>query len=255
MSLVKPILGSKPFYTGQAPVLDFPYLGIGDFTNYANPTDIITNNGPIHASLRYGPALRFNGTSDFIALPIIMTSPPFTVIATVRPRILQTGTVFWLGDKDASNEYYAAYVFSDGTVAAFQRTAAGGIDQAITTATYAAGEEIQVAYVFESDNSRSVFLNGENKVTNTGANNAIASDRVSIGVTHDSSPSFWFDGEISSVRVYCRVLSDSEIKSFHDDPWRDYREENQIIQWAATQVTPTGVVPTQYYNQFLQGVA
>jgi hypothetical protein len=73
--------------------------------------------------------------------------------------------------------------------------------------------------VFESSTSRKVYVDGVLEATNTSTQTITALDRVSVGVTADSTPFGYCSGDIQNVRVYNRALPATEVATLSTRPW------------------------------------
>lgn len=88
-----------------------------------------------------------------------------------------------------------------------------------TTVSVTAGTWASAAAVFTSSSSRSVFLNGANKVTSTTASavNFSQLSRFYVGAYGLDNPLYHiFDGQIMNPTVWSVALTDEEILSLHE---------------------------------------
>ena len=124
------------------------------------------------------------------------------------------GNMIWLGDKDVGNEYWNMQVDADGTVFMNARTSAGS-QIARTTATWSNDTWHSAGGVAPSAASRSVLLDGANKVTNSTSRAPANADRTSIGRLGDSSPGTYFDSRFGELAIWNAALTDAEFVILH----------------------------------------
>lgn len=210
-------------YSPQANGLVFwaPLLG-------NNAVDFISGKvGTRSAALTRVPSAR-GQVFDFTASPLIYWTPtyrafPATVMAWVYPDAASNLMVpVTLGTTTASNGWTLA-LHGDiaGDPVRFYNDGAGNYSWATAGSGFVAGSWQHIAGVWAANNSRSVFVNGGNKGTNT---TSIATDqatinRLAIGATYFTAPSYHMDGKIMDVRIYRRALSDAEIAAYYRNPW------------------------------------
>lgn len=150
-------------------------------------------------------------TDYYQADTAIVSGPPFTVCAWINVDSLAAdGAVFWVGDKDATNDYFVLWVDTTGTVEWSARTG-GPTRTAGTSTSLSVNTWVHVAATAAAADDRAVFLDGGGKGTNTQSSTPSNLDRTAIGRYSDSSPSDYFDGEIAHVSVYDVVLADALI--------------------------------------------
>ncbi len=84
---------------------------------------------------------------------------------------------------------------------------------AATTASYSVNTWHHICGVFSAGNSRSVYMDGGSKVTNTTSITPFPSslDRFSVGVADDSSPTAYMSGRVAEAAVWELALSDEEV--------------------------------------------
>lgn len=159
-------------------------------------------------------ALLLNGTTQYAYKDstFSLTAAPLTFsfwakIATAA----DAGTVLCITDSVHDNDWFRANVNSAGTVGIdVNGSAFSGIS---TTATVTTGAWFHVVGVFASTTSRSIYLNGGNKRTDTtlAIPTALNLNRTALGVLARASITGYFKGQVSDVAIYNVALSDAEV--------------------------------------------
>jgi hypothetical protein len=103
------------------------------------------------------------------------------------------------------------YQRQTGNTVAFQSADGSGVNQASATTTIKAGEWYHAAGVLTSSSSRSAFLNGGGKATETSTRVPSGMNRSSIGVQDQATASTPFNGAIAEVAFWNVALTDQEI--------------------------------------------
>lgn len=159
-------------------------------------------------------ALDFNGTTQYLSqnsCPI--TAYPLTIAAWFNSdSTSNTRCITQAVGKNGSNGNQSLRM-SGNNLQANSNDGAGASQNAQTSAAFSAGVWNHGCAVFAANNSRSIYLNGGNKQTNTSTVNMIASpDRMNIAQQQSSTgTSLFFDGRIQEVGIWSVVLDDSEI--------------------------------------------
>lgn len=157
-------------------------------------------------SARYGA--KFDGTDDSVEKDENLISDfPFTMSAWVYG---SDGAIFFLVDKDVADKMFGYYINGAGpTLNIFARNTSTDIytGPAISTTQWN-----HVLVVFRSATDREIYLNGTSGGQDTSSVSFSANtDRWSIGRIGDSTPSTYFTGVISDVKLYSVDLTTSEI--------------------------------------------
>lgn len=135
----------------------------------------------------------------------VRTSYPLVVCGWVYRDTDVDGTVFWLGDKDASNEWIQMRVDAGTDLLECHAQGGGGAgEQAVSSSTLSTATWYHCCCVFASDTSRTAYLNGVAGTEDTTAEGTTAStwDRTALGRTADSSPGNNFDGKLAWFAVW-----------------------------------------------------
>jgi hypothetical protein len=162
----------------------------------------------------------FNGSSDYLTRGdrLSLSAYPFSFFAWFKGDTFATNNRTLVGVYEDGGSYTnlaKLAVKTDSTIelAVFD----GGFKTATTSATASTGAWQSAAAVFASNASRSVYVNGAGKVTNTTADTmSIATlSRFSVGAFTIGPPSEFFDGLIGYVGVYNVALSDGNVTSLN----------------------------------------
>ena len=158
-------------------------------------------------------SMDFNGTSAYIkygSSPDVDT--PFSVAMWFRQPSNSYG-LLWSNHLTARGD--GAHVinkFSGGTIAAETNDLASGWAGATTTATITSNIWQHTAGVFTSASSRSIYLNGGNKVTNTATRNPAAGRTAEmLGASDRSGLGGYFTGQLAHFARWNVALTDDEV--------------------------------------------
>ena len=162
-------------------------------------------------------AFLFDGTNDYIQLPVVQSGLPLTLGAWVK---ISTGVSFapiigiysstsgtdWrsIGTRNVNNTDYAA----------ISRTS-GGLIFTSPFATIGTGTWRLFVAVFRSATDREFYVDGASVGTSATSNAPTGLDRAAIGYNWDSSPSNFFNGRIDDARILNRVLTGTEISDWY----------------------------------------
>lgn len=162
-------------------------------------------------------ARAFNGSSQYLTRTATnFVAPPFSVaVWFYATSAAVQGTLWGYTDAAGFADRYVLDKNGDGTVSAIALDDfSGGI--AKTTATYTASTWRHAAGVFASTASRSVYLDGGNKVTNTDTRNPSSLDNMTIGAVLGPSATFYHGGRIAEVAIWSAALTDDEIAALYN---------------------------------------
>jgi len=196
-------------------------VGVWQFEGNALDSTTNGNNGTVtgatNTSGMIGGAYEFDGTGDYVLLPDLVDSYPFTMTVWFSINdISADGTVFSLND--ASN-YQIYYMLSHR---------ADDLDYTCRNETVIASARIYTVLgenkwhfatiVFKNDTYREAYLDGVWKQANTvdcGFYSGV--DQATIGLTRTSTPVGYFNGTIDEVMIYNRTLSADEISALYNE--------------------------------------
>lgn len=135
------------------------------------------------------------------------TGYPFTVFTLFKPTSLADNTLWWCGDKDASNNYWRCFLnATTGTISFGARNTT--LNNATTSNGATAGAWCRAVCVGISATSRRVMLNGGTVATNATSTTPNATDRWAIAMSRDSTPTEPFDGLICETVAWNVALTD-----------------------------------------------
>jgi hypothetical protein len=126
--------------------------------------------------------------------------------------VTDDGTLLWMGDKDAEDQYW--FIQVRGTVSGdpLDLNASDGGGQTITTTTgVSANTWHHVAAVFTASDDRDIYLDAAGKASGTADHAPSGVDRFSIGVLDRASPVSYHTGLIAEVSVWNVALTLAEI--------------------------------------------
>jgi Concanavalin A-like lectin/glucanases superfamily/HYR domain/PKD domain len=154
------------------------------------------------------PAVRFNGTADYLDLPDSTVPPgnsPYTMLAVLRPLGTNNSGASFLGAGNTSGG--EANWFTLGPDGRFYN--AWWFDDAVTgTGAITLGEPVLLSVVYDTTQGRSLYVSGhiEGRSTSILRNGGIRNNRLGAWINGAD----YFNGDIAEVIVYGRALSDAE---------------------------------------------
>ena len=133
-------------------------------------------------------------------------SPPFSdvpITASIwaRPTNTSDQVVFAIADKDAANYHSFRQSFSGQTGRISCVSFAGGSNGSTSIAQYTQNQWNHYAGVWASNTSRTMFLDGVAATTNTASVSVPNLDRVTIGISADSTPFGGHSGGVAECAV------------------------------------------------------
>lgn len=209
-------VGDKPgsYDTDPYPATVEVVMSDEDFTNLTNNTNDGTGGGGVAAGGvtgpdGHGPATDFDGTDDRVDFTVSGVAEPVTMSAWFNLDDSDRAVIVGLADEDTTNDQLradydvnevVAQVF-DGALFGATKPLAGGDP----------GNWHHIAAVFTSASSRVVYLDGVAGSPDTTVSTAANFDRLSVGVSADSTPVSFADGQIANVRFDSAVRTAAEI--------------------------------------------
>lgn len=194
--------------------------GTGDTAGkIANGRDLVTADSDL---------MEINPWTDVVA-------EPFTLQAWMNAdNITTAGFLISLADKDAAAYHgtaAAGHLVGDPVIV-LTFTAANHMAQSV--GSYSAGTWYFVAGVWAASNDRKIYLNDAAAVQNTDNETVPNIDRLRIGVTADSTPYGYYDGQIDECRITNDARSAAEVKA-------DYHSGNDgLLTYGAEETSPSG---------------
>jgi len=138
-----------------------------------------------------------------------LTAAPITLCAQFRQTASASDGIVTIGDTTSDSDF-RLLVTSGGVIQADAE--ASGVDHATTTSTTTSLNTWGSACaVFTSSTSRSAYLNGGGKGTDTSTSSPSGVDTTAVGMLYRSSPGNFFVGDIAEVGIWSRALGDGEI--------------------------------------------
>lgn len=176
----------------------------------------------------------FNGTTDFITIPRIITAYPFTLSCWFRTAAAATTyTLISICDTNTSLVYWSLF-FRNGspnTVSFDTRNGAG--PEIISAGVLQANVWYHVCAAAHSSTDKRLFINGKLEVTGTTDITPVGIDNNRIGVFVRTTTTLYHHGLMDSVRISNIPLSDAQVKE-------EYEESRQscpnLLNWIASPV-------------------
>ena len=164
-----------------------------------------------------GDGLAFNSSQRIYAAACPISNPPFSLCAIVRPgntadfrNILSVGNV---AGTDYSSLNY------DSTMHAVASSYDGsGSSYATAPAVHTAGTFYRLTAVFASNTSREIYSGGILQASNT-VSRAVTESRIAIGISADSTPYGYFDGDILLASAYDVALTPAQVHRLYTEPY------------------------------------
>ena len=178
------------------------YKNHGTLTNMDPATDWVVEGGV--------GALDFDGTTNYISSANSVTGYPLTLMAWVTPDTPFSQSLVSVGTNATENHQHRILIRNPGQVRAqSQDTAAGNATSA--SDIIVAGTRYCVVGLFGSAVSRSIWLDGVMVASDTTSATPAGMDQNRFG--YQQSAGQPFDGRLSEVRIYNRVLTTNEIRT------------------------------------------
>lgn len=143
----------------------------------------------------------------------LITDYPFSVSAWIKPEnITGNGSIFFVGDKDVTNNFHSFFYTSDNRIWVASRNTTEQGANIQNVGVVANGVEFFACAVWASATSRTIYLNGSaSTASNTNSVTFTGADRTSIGRYADSTPGRYMDGLISEMGVWNVELTTSDV--------------------------------------------
>lgn len=165
----------------------------------------------------------FNGSNSYLnqASRLGISGYPITFFCWFKGDTFATNNRSLMGlfeDQGGYNDLLKLAVLTSGAIEMVSFDATNGYVGPATAATASTGTWSSALAVFAASNSKSLYLNGGNKVTNTGASAVTFTDlnRFVIGGFGMGTPYEIFDGQIMHSAVWTAALDDQEALSLHN---------------------------------------
>jgi hypothetical protein len=161
-------------------------------------------------------ALSLNGTSSYIeSTSTPVTTFPFTMACWFNPaNVTAGGTLMSLGVANGVDRFQ---MVNRGDLAGDRIAISSlvGATEGLATSTigYTANTWHHATAVCTSITSRSIFLNGGGKATNTTSSNPAGINNIMLGSRWSTSRGFFFNGRIAEAAIWNAALTDDEVIS------------------------------------------
>ena len=202
-----------------------------------NGIDLSFTNSPVWSKSSLGSCVLFDdGSSQYaVSTNTSVTDYPLTMVAWfISDDDTATQTVMSISDAADNDHQDALLLWGSvaGDYVGAETRAGGAWVGPKTTVPFVANQLHCIAGVFRSTTSREVYLDGGNKVTDTGEAIPTARTRIGIGALTDINPSAYMSGKVVFALLYNRALSASEIAQLYREPFCGFRWPN-IVELAA----------------------
>lgn len=165
----------------------------------------------------------FNGSNSYLNRGdrLGITGYPISMFTWFKGDTFATNNRSLMGffeDQGGYNDLFKFAVLTSGAIEMVSFDATNGYVGPTTTATASTGTWSSALAVFAASNSKSLYLNGGNKVTNTSASAVTFTDlnRFVIGGFGMGTPYEIFDGQIMHSAIWTAALDDQEALSLHN---------------------------------------
>jgi hypothetical protein len=160
-------------------------------------------------------AFSFNGTSYIEAISTPVTTFPFTMACWFNPaNVTAGGTLMSLGVANGVDRFQ---MVNRGDLAGdfIAISSLVGATEGLATSTigYTANTWHHATAVCTSITSRSIFLNGGGKATNTTSSNPAGINNIMLGSRWSTTRGFFFNGRIAEAGIWNAALTDDEVIS------------------------------------------
>lgn len=209
------------------------YMGGGKWTDLTNRSASTLNSminstngfrGPLCRSGGFGSML-FDGLAGNITSTLIPLSPPYTITCWFYPTKNSTPQRIISFSNPAGTNNYSLLSFRPDVAGAlsFQRNDGAGDDILNTIALPTLNAWNFASVVVAAAADVRLYLNAVNKVTSSTSKSVAGQTTTLIGATNLSGSAIqFFGGNIDSVRISARALSDSQIADLYYDERTGY---------------------------------
>jgi hypothetical protein len=226
-------------------ILDYPMLGMNDFNDYSGtvgPGDavVVQSTGGWEPASS-GPAFRCTGESSshiLIPVPSTLTDWPMTLIIIGTVTTLSGEDMEVSLGLDGEHAQMMGLRLINGEAQSFIYTEDFEQHSRVTSAVV--GDDVIIAWSCVSSTERYLYFNGELLGDETGSDTfptGSGTFYMGIGTFFRDTPDY-DPGIFSCVRLYNRALTVAEIKEITDDPWADYRQDDNEL-WAGSAIGGT----------------
>ena len=171
-------------------------------------------NGPTWVDGKYGKALSFNGSDDYVSTPLSLNTVPKTYEAWIyHPTI--SGGWKWIIGNDNGN-YNGHFIVTNGSTAKFEFVYCypSTCDSYPSNSTLSPNQWYHVVASVSSTNVK-IFINGILDKEYSELSIGTVSGVSHVIGKHSAVSSYYFNGIIDEVRIYNRALSAEEISDLY----------------------------------------
>jgi len=194
-------------------------------SNDGTGNDGANNTGLSWTSGKYGNAIDFDGTDDFVDCGDVldMGTDDLSIDCWIKANLSAQAEVVWKGGGSDVQEGYQVFINGDGEM---NFNISNGTNRVSTSPSHAVNDNTWHHIIAVADRTSSSYLYVDGVqvaiASITGINDDISStNKFTIGAT--ASPSSPFNGLIDSVRIYNRALTASEVyDNYKAGDWRKY---------------------------------
>lgn len=185
---------------------------------------------------RLGPSIAFDGIYDYIeADQQLITNYPFSISAWVYANPIGGAdyVIFGLTDKNVEHTQYGILVGTDelGRVVmrAYNSTAQSS-DYSPSSSRIDNNNWHHIVAIYESATQRRLYVNNVLQVTSTAPITYDTNvNRWSIGRWGDSTPKSYLKGAIDEIRVFNRIITNTEISTLFNNPYEMFLESPIVV--------------------------
>ena len=185
---------------------------VGDGSGMGNAGTV---QGPVWTTAgKYGKALSFDGSNDFVTVPDSATLDPgaaMTLEAWVRPTASSGWRTVLLKENGTGALAYSLYSASGTNRPSAWAAVGGGPGSVIGTAAVPLNAWTHLAATYDGSNLR-LYVGGVLKVTQANSG-SVANTAEPLRIGGNAIWSEWFAGQIDEVRVYNKALTVAQIQA------------------------------------------
>jgi len=184
-----------------------------DFSGEGNDGTLVNSPSFTNVDCQVGRCVDFDGSTNYIQASNAITSYPFTLSVWVKQDVSSGGVALALNPAADASVYY--------TVGASPPTWWLGCRNPTARDLLVGTSDLDwhlLTAVFESDTSRSLYVDGVLAGTNTESCTFNgATDTVLIGLNRLVSPVNYWNGRLDEPQIYSRALSSTQITQLYND--------------------------------------
>ena len=177
-------------------------------------------------------ARSFSGTAQYLSRgSAVLTAAPVTMACWAKMNNF-TGTPFLGTLGQSGNTDRFEFFFETTGAASAQCVQASSGTKATTTSTASTGAWTHVAAVFASSTSRSIYMNGGNKVTDTTSKTPSGINNTWLAASGGSSPTHLVNGTLAFFAFWNVALSDADVLSLYNGASPRLVRPDKLVSYA-----------------------